>query len=355
MDFPIFEVGGTPYERGRQYGEQTAELVRFNLTRYWQLFQAKTGLSRPAVLKQVLPFLQPIKEYAPHLVEEMLGIAAGAGVLFEEILALNCRTELLSLGSIPLLSECTAIYVAPERTAAGRPILAQNWDWSEVLRGGMVLLRIEQPGRPTVLTLTEAGMVGKIGLNSAGVGVCTNFLRHDHRRVGVPFHLILREALNAPRLGLAISAVYRNGRADAANYLLAHAAGEAIDLEATPSKVGYLHPRDGLLVHSNHYLTPHLQKGDSGISQSDNTLPRFGRATRLLKMSRKEETTIEMVKSVLCDHFDHPRSICRHPDPEAATMEQSATLASMVVDLKAGRMHITCGEPCQNDYYSVAL
>ena len=100
--YPICEIGGVPYERGRQYGEQTADLVRFNLAGYWQLFQAETGLSRPAVLKQTLPFLQPIKEYAPHLVEEMLGIAAGAGVLFEEILALNCRTELLSLGSVPV-------------------------------------------------------------------------------------------------------------------------------------------------------------------------------------------------------------------------------------------------------------
>jgi isopenicillin-N N-acyltransferase-like protein len=353
--FPQIEIGGAPYERGRQYGEQAAELIRFNLTAYWQLFQHQSGLCRSAVLKQVLPYLEPIKGYAPHLVEEMLGIAAGAGVLFEEILALNCRTELLSMGLIPLLNECTAFYVAPEKAAGGAAWLAQNWDWAEITRGGMILLRIEQLRAPTVLTLTEAGMVGKIGINSAGVGVCTNFLRHAHRRVGVPYHVILREALNAASLGLAAAKIYRAGRADAGNYLIAHAEGEAIDLEATPTEVGFHHPREGLLVHTNHFLAERLQGGDRGILESDNTLVRYGRAMRLLNLMGDQAITITTVKSVLRDHFNHSKAICRHSDPIEERIEQSATLASMIVELGAGRMDICCGEPCLNHYYSVEI
>lgn len=352
--FPLIEIKGDAFERGWLHGEQTADLIRANLEGYWLLFEHDVELDRTAVLDQARQYLQPIETYAPHLLEEMRGIAEGAGISLDEVLALNCRTEILSLAAIPLREECTAVFVAPEATADGHTLVAQNWDWSNVLRGGAVLLRVEQPGWPTVLTLTEAGMVGKIGFNSAGVGVVTNFLRHDHRRVGVPFHVILREALNASRLGLAVAAVYRDMRADSGNYLLAHAGGEAIDLEAIPSDVGFLHPQDGLLVHTNHFLTPRLQPGDSGIVESDNTLMRYGRAVRLLR-AQVGRITVETLKSLFRDHFDHPKSICRHPDPSQAEVERSATLASMIVDLTAGEMYVTAGEPCETEYQKFTL
>ena len=351
--FPLIEISGQPFERGRQYGEQTADLIQFNLTGYRRLFQHNAGLDWADALAQARRYLNPIEGYAPHLLEEMRGIATGATVSLNEILALNCRTEILSLGAIPPRDECTAIFVAPEATGDGHALLAQNWDWANIMRGGMVLLRIEQPGLPTVLTLTEAGMVGKIGFNSAGVGMVTNFLRHDHRRAGVPFHVILREALNASRLGLAVAAVYTGPRADSGNYLLAHAGGEALDLEATPSDVGFLHPQDGLLVHTNHFLTPRLQAGDVGIVASDHTLLRYGRAVRLLR-AQAGQITVETLKSILRDHFNHPKSICRHPDPGQSEMEHSATLASVIVDLTAAEMYVTAGEPCESEYYQVS-
>jgi len=353
-EFQLIETSGEPFERGVQHSERAADLIQANLEGYWRLFKHDVGLDRSAVLEQARGYLHPIEMYAPHLLEEMRGIAAGAGASLDEILALNCRTEILSMGTIPLREECTALFVAPEATADGHTLLAQNWDWANVLRGGTVLLRIEQPGKPTVLTLTEAGMVGKIGLNSAGIGVVTNFLRHDHRRVGVPFHLILRDALDAPRLGLTVAAVYRDVRADSGNYLLAHADGEAINLEAAPSDVGFLHPQDGLLVHTNHFITPRLQAGDCGIAESDNTLARYGRAVRLLR-AQVGQITVETLKDVFRDHFDHPKSICRHPDPAQNETERSATLASMILDLTAGEMYVTAGEPCETKYRKLTI
>jgi len=347
--FPLIEVSGGDFERGRQHGEEASDLVHFNLEGYRRLFRHDPGLDWSAVLGQARQYLRPIEEYAPHLLEEMRGIAEGAGVSLDEILALNCRTEILSLKTIPLREECTALFVAPEATANGHAYVAQNWDWANVLRGGAVLLRIEQPGRPTVLTLTEAGLVGKIGLNSAGVGVCTNFLRCDHRRVGVPFHVILREALNASRLGLAVAAVYRGDRADSGNYLVAHADGEAVSLEATPSDVGFLYPQQGVLVHTNHFITSRLQAGDRAIAESDNTLLRYGRAMRLLR-ARSGEITVDTLKGVFRDHFNCPKAICRHPDLTQPEMERSATLASMIIDLATGDMHVTAGEPCEAAY-----
>jgi isopenicillin-N N-acyltransferase-like protein len=352
--FPFVRIQGSPRECGRQVGERTADLIRFNLDTYWRLFQELAGLGRSAVIEQASSFLEPIRTCDPHLLEEMRGIAEGANVTLGEIVALNCRTEFLSAAKVPFRDECTAVFAGPEATADGHTLLAQNWDWAEILRGGMILLQISQPDRPTILTLTEAGMVGKIGFNSAGVGVCTNFLLHDSRRHGVPFHVILREALNAPRLGVAAAAVYRQQRADSGNYLLAHAAGEAINLEATPFTVAFQHPFRGLLVHTNHFLAPRLQAGDHGILESDNTLLRYGRARRLLEADIGR-ITIDTLKQLFQDHFNHPTAICRHSDPELPVVERNVTLASIIIDLTVGEAHIACGEPCLSPYYSVQL
>jgi isopenicillin-N N-acyltransferase-like protein len=47
-----------------------------------------------------------------------------------------------------------------------------------------VLLDLEQRGKPRVLTFTEAGFVGKIGMNSAGLGLCCNLPGHSADKTG---------------------------------------------------------------------------------------------------------------------------------------------------------------------------
>ena len=47
-----------------------------------------------------------------------------------------------------------------------------------------ILLRLEQETKPTVLTMTEAGIVGQIGFNSTGLGACLNILKYSLAEVG---------------------------------------------------------------------------------------------------------------------------------------------------------------------------
>ena len=64
-------------------------------------------------------------------------------------------------------------------TANGHTLLAQNWDWHPDQRDAMVLLTTTDESGHRVLALTEAGMLAKTGLNSAGVGLCVNMLGTD--------------------------------------------------------------------------------------------------------------------------------------------------------------------------------
>jgi isopenicillin-N N-acyltransferase-like protein len=67
-------------------------------------------------------------------------------------------------------NECTSLFCPTNG------ILAQNWDWDKTLESLMFVQKITRPDRHQLIQLTEPGILGKIGMNSAGLGVCLNIL-----------------------------------------------------------------------------------------------------------------------------------------------------------------------------------
>ncbi len=63
------------------------------------------------------------------------------------------------------------------------------------------MLRIEHPDGQVVRTLTEYGIVGKLGVSRRGLGLLLNILHHegDGRGIGVPVHVVARRVLDEAR------------------------------------------------------------------------------------------------------------------------------------------------------------
>ncbi|MGH7105363.1 MAG: C45 family autoproteolytic acyltransferase/hydrolase [Acetobacteraceae bacterium] len=108
----------------------------------------------------------------------MRGIAAGAGVPFEHIVLVNARTELLKIARRPgmrnslrtLVSEgCTGVVVRPEATRDKDLNHAHNWDWQRECAESAVILRIRNDDGPDILTFTEAGALARFGFNARGI------------------------------------------------------------------------------------------------------------------------------------------------------------------------------------------
>ena len=273
MTFPILTLTGAPYERGITHGRTFTSRVRRSIASYARMFAFYRGCDWAEMQNRATAFLPLLDDVAPHLLAEMRGIAAGAGAAFEEILALNVRTELLAGASFALRhpefdaamkrnrtagvpqppmgsneaggsneaagpSECTTLAAQPGATADGRTWLAQNWEVEQ--RDACVLLRVRQAGKPDLLTMTEAGIVGKIGLNSAGVGVCMNILasRLDGRAQGMPIHVLLRLMLECDGFDAAVArgvmAIPTGGLTSLARVELIRSLGATV-LLATPS------------------------------------------------------------------------------------------------------------------------
>jgi isopenicillin-N N-acyltransferase-like protein len=347
----IIEIAGAPYERGRKHGQQASESIRQNVKTYWQLVEHHSGKSPETISRETQAFGPILEAHAPSLLEEMRGIADGAGCDLLDILLVNARSELMVQPD-----ECTALAVAPEVTESGHVLLAQNWDWFTCVQPEPLLLRIHQAEKPEITTLVEAGQVGKIGMNSAGLGVCLNFLGHADRGSGLPVHVLLRQMLDCASLGAAIREAYRSPRGGAANVLLAHREGEILDLELTATDIDFVYGDTGWIVHANHFESPRLRRDDTGVCTSTSTLARAARARRLLGLAAKEKSvTGETVQSILADHAYGAYAICRHKAPGEPALEQTATRASVLMDLSGQTMYVAVGQPCSEEYQALVL
>lgn len=348
---PLIDVSGPPRERGRQYGAQAAGRIARGVSHYSDQLQGM-GLGWPEIRALVDDYLPVIERFEPAYVDEMRGIAEGAGVPFEQIALLNARTEILKLGSRPDLRArlaaaedqdgCTGVVALPGATADGRLIHAQNWDWKAECAETAVVLRIRRDDGPDILTFTEAGGLARCGLNAAGIAITANYLEsdRDYCQVGVPLALIRRKVLESEHLALAMRAVYATPKSPSNNMIVSHAGGVAIDFECAPDETFQVHPRDGLLVHANHWQSPvALAKlKDTGIASTPDSLYRDIRVRDLLAPKIGSIDTAA-VKDALFDDFASPWSVCRPPRPSLTT-NLSATVAMIVMQPELGRMEV---------------
>jgi isopenicillin-N N-acyltransferase like protein len=361
--YPHIHVEGSPRERGRQYGEQARDRVALSVEAYAWAYEQTAGLSWEGALAVARPFEAAIARFEPRYLEEMRGLAEGSGQTFEAILALNVRTEIMlsakardaqESGAARRPGECTTIAALPAVTDTGHTVLAENWDWLPHTSDTLIVVEARQDTGPAYVTVVEAGLLAKVGMNASGVGVATNALisSADVGAVGVPYHLTLRGLLDAENLPAALASVQRRPRSSSANYMLAMAGGQAIDVEARPgdlTALTLLEPRDGLIVHANHFVGTIVATDDVGIWWMPDSPFRYMRVRELLRC-RVGAVTVESLQRVLTDHANHPVGVCAHADLREAPMDQGQTSASLIMDLDERTLWLADGMPCTVGY-----
>ena len=349
--FPVYRIQSeSAFERGVQHGEQAREQIAATVGTYQQIFRDFVRIDWAEAKRIGESYAAQIDRYDPDYAEEIRGVAAGSGLEHGEILALNARSEIAL--SARLVDGCTSFAAFGAATRDASVILCQNWDWRPSVRDAIVVLQIEQPGKPSLTMLTEAGIIGKLGFNSAGLGVCLNAIVTDRLEPGgTPLHVVLRAILDSRTLSDAVGAVARANIACSANFLVAQGGNAALDIEAVPGDMDVLLPERDVLAHTNHLLSPRLVGVRClGKQAFPDTYPRLGRVRRLLD-ERWGVLDAHGAREILRDHADAPDSICRHLD-EVVDEEgrRLHSIFSLVMDLDAGTLELTDGPPCSADY-----
>lgn len=343
--FPLYELSGGPEARGDSYGRQAAVRIRRSIGHYHAQLSGG-GLDAARIHRLARAFVSRVEAFDPAYVAEMRGIARGADVAFEDVMLLNCRTEILQLAKRGLPEAepdgCTGAIVTPQATADGTLLHGQNWDWKSECAETGVVLRIRRDDGPDILTFVEAGGLSRAGLNAAGIAITANYLEsdRDYRQAGVPLALIRRKVLMQSQLAVALHAVYTTPKSASNNMIVSQAGGIAIDFECAPDETFQVHPDNGLLVHANHWVSPvALSKlRDTGIVATPDSLYRDLRVRDLLA-PRRGRIDVAAVKAALFDDYQTPWSVCRPPRPSLSS-NLSATVAQIVMVPARGVMEV---------------
>jgi isopenicillin-N N-acyltransferase-like protein len=347
VTWPVVFASGGPRERGRAYGLAAASRIASSLELYDAVFRRYAELRWAQARDRAGAFVEAIDAYDVELLPAIEGIAEGAGVDAEDILALNLRTEImfgLDVRPRAAPTECTALGIAD---VAGGPIVAQNWDWKPAVRQTCVILACAPHARPRFATIVEAGLLAKFGLNDHGLALATNALTssRDRGEPGVPYHAVLRRILTSATFDEAVDAATGAQRASSANYLIGSADGRLVDLEVTPGGPEAASTSSGRrLAHANHFTWPAPRPfKDVGRVDGEDSVRRHAVADVAIATP---EPTLDDIQRVLRDHEGRPSSVCAHEDPTVDPVEDYVTVTSFIAALGGGRTWLTDGNPC---------
>lgn len=371
------QLSGDAFSRGRLLGSATRQRIEHSLETYQRLFSC-CDIRWPQAISQSQRFLDPTLKFSAACVEELKGMADGAGVDFESLFALNCRTEILpadfltrvmhsesALSADPesavsssdqsdqaggvYANECTSLAA----TANSESIwLAQNWDWCGLQRKALCVVEHLQSGR-SCITVTEAGMCAKIGINSHGLGITLNILRSDEdgRKPGVPVHVLLRDMLDCQSVQQVRERIAGLSFSSSSNVMVADQSGDVASFELSPHGYQVLSADNDCLCHTNHFLHQSLVGHDVGRPGNQSTINRLERAEQRVSGSMQLNDIIDL----LSDQSDGLESICRFPDTTLPAIAQIETVCSVIMNLSRLTLSVSHAQPSISTFDQYSL
>jgi isopenicillin-N N-acyltransferase-like protein len=346
----VVTVEGGHSEMGRQLGEQCRERISEVL----DFIDREMPLSSAAAEESVDRYWPFIAAHAPHLIDELHGLAEGAGIPRWRALLIQIRFELVGYEGISL-DGCTSFAIR----SGERRLTGQNVDTTGALADMAIVLRMKPAQGPAKLMYTYfPGMIGYLGINALGLTCFANAVVSPGWRPGFPRYLLLRHMLEQRTVAEARQAVESIHRASSINAMLSDADGAITDLEIDVHDVVALDESDGCLAHSNHYRSAELRPRERLLQHLPDSATRLEAMEGELARLRAAGGTPGLgdVQDALRNHQGHPTSVCRHEIPDGATdLERSRTIASLIAEPEAGRMHVCFGNPCERDYVAIDI
>ena len=190
-------VSGDGRARGLAQGEHLREAIHAVLARVID------SMGGPAQVEEFIAhtrFRDAIAIHTPDLLAEFDGIAAGAGVPTNHLLAHNLMDEYWWWSQTQGNREACSTLATPGPPA----LVGQTMDLDRLLDGSQRAVT-HSTVTSSVTVLTSAGLIGLCGASSAGFGICVNALTTlEHSANGLPVAFVIRGALAQPNADAAV-------------------------------------------------------------------------------------------------------------------------------------------------------
>ena len=342
-------------QRGAQRGRELRTGIESAIAGYRRYFEF-LSIAEADVRAAAASSHARLQAWSPEAAEEVAAVAEGAQVPVDELMEVIARTEIMTLAPTSA-TECSTVSF----TRPGSSLAAQNWDWAADFS---TLWHINDvgavPGQQRHVGIAEYGMLGKIGLNEAGVGVLLNILKHEGDGAGgVPIHMILERVLStATTLDEALEIIH-SAPTTSSSIITVVTADEVVQVEIANAQKRERRAggastspgsESGFLLHTNHFLHPDLVPGSLELNATSTSRARHAHLERRLEeysaragTSGPPESTAELIDLLITGPDEAPVSCT--PTPGAAYGDRSATLVTVQIDPKRKQIDLAPGSP----------
>lgn len=258
VELRVFHCVGTPAQRGKQIGEGLRPLIAEGVGHWMEQLGRVNGVEPDDYIAEFLRktgYRTSIERWSPELLIEVEAMAAAADQTTERLLVYSMVDEEWRYSQTRRKMEapgCTAVGV---RAGDGHAtLIGQTMDVPSVHDGTQVVIIHEEQGAPTQAIFTAAGMVGLMGVNSAGVGLVVNNLDVlPASRSGMPVTFIERKLLDTFSVEEATYALQAMQHAIGQHYLIGDPAN-LVSFEADAARVIGGQAGQRVVTHANHPL-----------------------------------------------------------------------------------------------------
>ncbi len=328
------ELKGSLREIGRAHGEAFRDDIR----RYYEFYcmrRNKTPESLPSSIRVY------VEENLPDAVEEMRGIAEGAGMRYEEILVYN---------HFSVITGCTPVFF---RNSDRGPLVGQTLDCEPEELEAVLVRNIKPEKGNAYLSLSFTGTVW-VGnfLNEAGIGRCavsahhSPYLTEDGTNMGIMDSVIAREVSDVGEVIDVLKSHRLIGKIGVLLY--AQESGRAVMIEGNAYRRWMTEIEKDFAFSTGLFTTGKVE----AQAEPDYIRPKEARKKTIdgLYARGKIQFTLEGMKRLFAHHAPDPGSVCRH-NKDAGSTTQSARICI----LRERKLLVTSGPPCTAKYEEFSL
>ncbi len=372
----LLHLSGTPYEMGYQHGTLMKDEIKNGTVPVFAdpVSHNPSFAGKPAWVKKLLLTYLELSVYGPierntprEYLDEIKGIADGAGLSFREVFIANFLSD-LSMAMTPgvitkkvkeldIQAECSSFVAAGDAVPGGGLVVGRNTDYSGQGRWiqHQTIFFYQPKDGLSYVNIGTAGLIkANSAMNEAGIVVCGHFMAFEGASpAGVSFTVLENEIMRKAKT-LADAIALLEGARRGGSFGLVIADGKARDaavVESTPELLGVRTMADGSIVLTNFATTDELEPVDLLLRYNillRNVMGRYERLVQLIERHRGAITPA-LAATFMSDHGD---VITGTERGTGITVCSDNNVSSAVFVPEAGIFWVAGGaEPaCINDY-----
>lgn len=330
----IIHLEGDALSRGIQHGERCCDALRQFVNEGLCRLQPLSDrpISLDCLREKIAAYRAMVSHWLPDISEEINGLSIGAGIPSDLAWLLQLRREILGYNRINTGGDCSTL-----ASHKGEPLLAQTVDLNGNLDDFIRVLHIITPQRRS-LVLSFAGLLGYLGVNSAGLAIGLNMVLGGKWQEGIPPYLAVRHLLdNCASVDEALETLATLPLSSSRSFTFCDGR-RAVCVESLDNKLRVAE-QGTVTAHTNHFLHADF------IPQDEINI--FARNSSQLRLDQTREFLQQpAIRPDMCfDLFSTP-PVCV---AGSGDIRRERTVAAVVLQPLQGTMLLRTGNPSLSD------